>query len=121
MTAYSFNNIPLDDGYGNSYTYEVVEVSVPGYYRRQDGYNFTNGLIPTPPPRRAVELPVEEMTEEELEELFELFDYGTPLFGMMQTGDELPVYPFIFGGVGLAAIILFIVLGKKNKKGEAAR
>ena len=59
--------------------------------------------------------------EGELEELMELFDYGMPLWGEpMKTGDELPLYPIIFGGVGvlaLAALALLTAMNKRKKQG----
>ena len=64
--------------------------------------------------------PLAGLQEEELEDLVDLFDYGTPLWGeLLKTGDETPIYPFIFGGVGvaaLAALILLTVFGKKKKE-----
>ena len=53
------------------------------------------------------------LTVEELEELIELFDYKTPLYGdLLKTGDEVPVYPFIFAGVG-SLILLYAILRKR--------
>ena len=51
----------------------------------------------------------ERMTEEEFEDLLDMLDYGTPLWGMLGTGDETPAYPFVFAGIGAAAIIALIV------------
>ena len=116
--AYSFTNVPLDDGYGYTYTYTFREVAVPGYYTLQeDELNFTNGRIPETPLGAT---PRNLLTDEELEDLVDLLDYDTPLVGIQQTGDDIPLYPFIFGGLGIAAIAAFLVLGKKNRKGEAA-
>ena len=69
--------------------------------------NRTTG---TPPP------PFEGLTEEELEELFELMGYGTPLLGMLGTGDETPAYPYIFAAIGALAVIALVVFGKRRKK-----
>ena len=53
------------------------------------------------------------LTVEELEELIELFDYETPLYGeLLKTGDETPVYPFIFIGIGLL-ILLYVAFSKR--------
>ena len=83
------------------------------YAVKLSGTSITNSRLPgdTEPP------PFEELTEEELEELLELVDYNTPLFGqLLGTGDDIPVYPFIAGGVGLAAVLVFLILGKKQKR-----
>ena len=57
------------------------------------------------------------MNEEDLEELLTLYDYPMPLWGEpMKTGDEVPIYPIIFGGVGLCALIAVIVLSNMEKK-----
>ena len=57
-------------------------------------------------------------TEEELAELFDLFGYGTPLWGtgLLPTGDETPLYPFVFGGVGLMALLGWLITGRKKRK-----
>ena len=58
-----------------------------------------------------------EPTVEELEDLIELFGYGTPLWGgLLQTGDQLPIYPFVFGGFGLLALALLAILEQKRRK-----
>lgn len=132
---YAFEDLPADNGYGHEYVYTVREVAVEGYFQRVDGYNLINTRLPetpttptggttdytpsrpgTPPP------PFKDKTEEELEELTELFDYETPLWGgLLQTGDETPVWPYVFGGVGAAAAVGAIALfavGKRRKKGK---
>ena len=54
-----------------------------------------------------------DMTVEELEELVDLLDYETPLYGeLLKTGDEIPLYPFIFAGVGML-ILLFAIFRKR--------
>ena len=145
---YTFSNLPVDDGYGNTYTYELREDGVPGYYARIDGMNVTNTVIDgstpptptrdgeTPPPEgvtpnvpqkpedipeRKTGTPVphfEEMADEELEELFDLFGYGTPLYGMLGTGDQIPVWVWICAGAGVLALIAFIATGRKKKKAK---
>ena len=60
--------------------------------------------------------PFGSKSEGELEDLFDLFDYNTPLWGMMGTGDETPVYPYVFGGAGVLAVVALLVFGKKRKK-----
>lgn len=53
----------------------------------------------------------------ELADMFELFDYGVPLFGgLLGTGLEIPIYPFIFGGCGVLALVLVLVFGRKKKE-----
>jgi len=123
---YSFEDIPVDDGYGHRYTYSVREEGVPGYYMMMDGTTITNSLIPEVP-RAASErsdmtppAPYEEFGEEELEELLDLYGYPTPLFGntLLKTGDDMPIYPFIFAAIGAGAVIVLIIFGRK-RKGEA--
>jgi len=129
--AYSFTHVPKDDGYGHDYIYEISEQMVSGYYMMTDGYNLINVRVPdnppgrsrTPeggddqPPREPTPPPFDRFPEEGLEELIDLFDYDVPLWGgLLGTGFELPAYPFVFGGIGLAAIILLIVFGRKKKK-----
>ncbi len=135
---YTFQHLPLDNGYGHTYIYKVQEDGVPGYFNRVDGYNITNTpisivppptggttpnvpTVPTVPqdvPERHTGTPIpqfEELTDEELEELFDMFGYGTPLYGMLGTGDQVPVWVWICGGVGVLAVILFLITGKKKK------
>ena len=101
---------------------------MPGYYKRVNGMNLTNGLLPggnvpnvpdepteiqerggTPAPN------YEGLSDEELEDLFDMFGYGTPLYGMLGTGDQTPLYPFVFGGIGLLALALYMALRKRGK------
>ena len=133
---FSFDHIPEDDGFGNKYTYTIQEEAVNGYFARFDGSTITNTRLP----RRAY-MPalIEEdidyetfrdsgtplagfpMAENELEELLTLFDYPVPLWGEpMKTGDELPIYPIIFGSVGLCALIAVVVLSNMEKKKKRA-
>lgn len=145
---YTFGSLPVDDGYGNIYAYEVREDGVKGYYTRVDDMSVTNSVIDgstpptpttedgTPPPEgltpnvpqkpedvpeRKTGTPVphfEEKTDEELEELFDMFGYGTPLYGMLGTGDQVPVWVWICAGAGALALILFIATGRKKKKAK---
>ena len=110
---FSFNNLPADDGYGHRYTYTIREEAEDGYFMRQNGYDLSNTKLPAPPPPPP---PLEDETEEELEELVDLFDYDTPLFGMMKTGEETPMWPFISAAVGLLAILTLILMGRKKKR-----
>ena len=125
---YEFKDLPADDGYGHVYTYTIDEETVPGYYKRVNGMNLTNGLLPGGDvpnvPDEPTEIPerggtpapnYEGLSDEELEELFDMFGYGTPLYGMLGTGDETPLYPFVFGGIGLLALTLLLVLKKRGK------
>lgn len=121
--AYSFGTLPQDNGYGHVYAYEVTEQMVSGYYLTVDGYNLTNVRVPTrepgtPPEPRTPRF--REFPEEGLEELIDIFDYDVPLWGgLLGTGAEVPVYPFVFGGIGCAAVIVLIVFGRKKKKDAA--
>ena len=117
---YSFGRLPADDGYGNVYTYKLREDGVEGYFARIDGMNVTNtritdfemsGLVPkssTPLSRLA------SLTEAEMDGLMDVLGYGTPLFGMLDTGDETPLYPFLFGGAGLLALAMLLALRKRR-------
>lgn len=121
--AYSFGALPEDDGYGHVYAYEVTEQMVSGYYLTVDGYNLTNVRVPTrergtPPEPKTPRF--REFPEEGLEELIDIFDYDVPLWGgLLGTGSEVPLYPFVFAGIGVAALIVLIVFGRKKKKDAA--
>lgn len=117
---FSFQNIPVDDGYGNLYTYTLSEDSVSGYSGRVDDLIVTNSLRPEK--KELTELgvygtPLAGFDEAQLEDLMELSEYGTPLWGRpLKTGDELPLYPIVFGGIGAVALIALVVLMVVNKK-----
>ena len=140
---YTFQHLPVDDGYGNVYTYEVREDGVSGYFSRTDGTTFTNSLIdgsvPPPPtsdgetpptdgdvPKKPEDIPdrntgtpvprFEGMSDEELEDLFDMFGYGTPMYGMLGTGDQIPAWVWTCGSCGLLALALAILLGKRKKR-----
>ena len=117
---FTFQNVPVDDGYGNEYRYEIREDSVEGYVGRIEDFVVTNSKLPEP--EELTEFgrygtPLFGMGEPELEELLDLFDYGTPLWGRpLKTGDEMPLYPIVFGGIGLTALVALIILMVINKK-----
>ncbi len=119
---YAFSHLPTDDGYGNDYTYSIGEQMVSGYYTLTDGYNLTNVRVPNVPERpgelRSRRTPrIPPLSEEELEELIEIFDYGVPLWGgLLGTGDETPAYPFVFAGIGVAAVVALLVFSWRKKK-----
>jgi len=121
--AYSFGSLPMDNGYGHVYTYEVTEQMVSGYYLVVDGYNLMNVGVPTrergtPPEPRTPRF--RDFPEEGLEDLIDIFDYDVPLWGgLLGTGSEVPAYPFVFAGVGVAALIVLFVFGRKKKKDAA--
>lgn len=55
----------------------------------------------------------ENLTEEELEELLDLFDYQVPLYGdLLQTGDEVPPYVY----VSMFFAVIFLVVSMYIKK-----
>lgn len=128
--SYTFDNLPdIDSETGEPHVYSISEKMVSGYYTLTDGYDIINVLLPSvnPPsgktdPPRDHDVPhgiteIGEPSEEELEELIDLFDYGIPLWGeLLRTGDELPAYPFVFGGIAILAVILLIVINRKKKK-----
>lgn len=114
---YTFQNLPLDDGYGNTFTYSISEDTVPGYFTLLNGNNFTNTLLPETIEDN--ETPLGANSEEELENLVDLFDYGTPLFGeLLKTGDETPMYPYIFASIGALAIVILLVAGRRKRRLE---
>ena len=119
---FSFQNVPLDDGYGNEYHYTIREDAVKGYVGRADDFVLTNSKLPEREVEELTEFsrygtPLAGFGEPELEELLELYDYGTPLWGRpLQTGDDIPIYPIVFGGVGATALIALVVLMIVSKK-----
>ena len=127
---YTFKHLPADNGYGHVYTYTIDEDTVPGYYKRVSGTTITNGMLPPDgdipnvpdqpreiPERGGTPAPVfEDLTDEELEELFDMFGYGTPLYGMLGTGDQIPVWVWVCGGVGIVALAMAILMGRKKRK-----
>ncbi len=126
---YTFKHQPMDDGYGNAYTYTVREDDVAGFYGRVDGMDLFNTTLTRPdrpgtPTRRVLtritDTPVPkfaQMNAEEVDDLMEMLNYNTPLWGqLLGTGDNTPVYPYVFGGVGLLAILALVIFGRKKKK-----
>lgn len=130
--TYSFGSLPEDDGYGHEYTYTVREAAVPGYFARYDGLNVTNTYLGETPPapngetpdgakgilNRKTSTPAPNfggMTEEEFNDLLDMLGYGTPLFGILGTGDETPAWPFVFGGIGLLALALALLYRRRQR------
>ena len=108
--TYTFDNLPDNDGYGRYYTYTVSEQMVPGYWLRVEGYDLHNT------PQIFEPVTFSRFREEELEDLLDIFDYGVPLWGgLLGTGDEIPVYPFAFGGLGLLALVAYLLYNRKRK------
>ena len=124
--TYSFMRLPKRDELGNEYTYTISEQIVSGYFGRVSGFDLINDLVPITTTTdedegttiREYNTPLGFLTEMDLEELVDLFDYGTPLYGMLGTGDEIPVYPFIFAGAGIVALIALVVGSRKKRKGQ---
>jgi hypothetical protein len=122
---FSFQDLPYDDGFGHVYTYEFREEPTEGYYSRMRSdneivnypleYEYFDGLG-TPLAG------FDNETEEDLEELIELFGYDSPLWGeqLLPTGDDIPPYVLAFGGVGLTALIALIVITIMNKRKQQA-
>ncbi len=86
--SFTFQHLPVDDGYGNIYNYEIREDGVNGYFSRIDGTTVTNSLI----------------------------DGSTPLYAMLGTGDTVPAWVWICGSCGLLALALAILLGKRKRR-----
>ena len=133
---YDFGKLPTDDGLGVDYTYEIREDGVAGYYAQIEGANVTNVLLLSEEPRNqdnAGDMPkgvtslenwntgtpqpgFGDLSEDEIEELFDVFGYGTPLWGIMPTGDETPAWPMAFAGAGALALIAVFILTRKRRK-----
>ncbi|MBR4441646.1 MAG: Cna B-type domain-containing protein [Clostridia bacterium] len=121
---YSFGKQPLDDGYGHAYSYTMVEDGVDGYFSRVKGTNVTNTRLPEKPhePPKKRRPSFTRLTDEELDELLDLFDYETPLWGgLLGTGYETPVWPYVSAGVGALAVIGLVVTRKRRKHGDTKR
>ena len=113
--TYTFADLPDNDGFGDYYTYTVSEQLVSGYWPRVDGYDLYNTIHTEEPDPNVYDL--RKMNENELEELVTIMDYGVPLWGgLLGTGDEIPAYPVVFGGIGLLALAAYIVLNRKTKR-----
>lgn len=133
--SYSFDRLPLDDGYGHSYAYAVREDGVQGYFARYNGFNVTNTrLVKRPlaeeapdanePPEEGIEesntgTPAPRfslLTDEELEKLLDLWGYRSPSSGMLlATGDEIPWWVFAACGAGILAIALLLATRKRKR------
>ena len=134
---FAFEDLPMDDGYGNAYSYSVRAEGTAGYFDRVDGYDIhmtrlklpaetggsgvggqttaeqaqalENRRTGTPPPG------FEALLEDDLAGMIEIMDYDTPLWGgLMDTGDDVPVYPFVFAGLGLLALAALAALRRKK-------
>ena len=55
-----------------------------------------------------------QFTDEELEALFDFWGYQTPLYGILQTGDEVPIGIIFAGLIGILCLILYFILRKHN-------
>jgi pilin isopeptide linkage protein len=113
--AYTFRNLPTSDGRSTLYTYAINEAAVPGYAKSIRGYDITNTYVPTQPikPKKP------SYTPEDWEMLLTLLDERIPLYGgLLKTGDEVPVYPFVFGGLGLIAALLVIISDRRRRSAK---
>ena len=119
----------VQDENGQMYTYTVAEKLVHGYYTIVDGYDITNVLLPSEVPNDGTdpENPTPDiktprgfappsLTEAELQNLISLLDYGVPLWGgLLGTGDEVPAYPYVFTGIGFAALLALALTIRKKR------
>ena len=115
--AYSFGSLPTSDGLMTAYTYTINERSVPNYAYSVNGYNLTNTYVPPSeePPTEPKEKP--KYTPENWEELVTFLDAEVPLYGgLLKTGEDTPLYPYVFGGLGLLALILSTLSGRRRRK-----
>lgn len=126
--TYTFSNLPKDDGYGHTYSYGIREDGVKGYFAGYNGYDIVNTLLVPKAGETDPDIvaqgtgaplsPFTELTDEQLEELIDLFDYNTPQWGgLLPTGDETPLYPYIFGGIGAAALVLLAATRRRRRRG----
>ena len=130
---YSFDHLPTDDGLGVDYAYELREDGVPGYFAQIDGANVTNTLQLDEQPQgdggdtpkgvtldnRNTGTPLPgfgQLTEAELEELYDVFGYGTPLWGILPTGDETPAWPYAFAAAGALALLALVLMKRKRRE-----
>ena len=115
--SYTFTNVPTSDPEtGIDYVYTIGEAAVSGYYTITDGMNLVNTLLPvtSDEPEGFARI---QPNMADLLDMIQLFGYETPLWGtLLKTGLEVPAYPFIFGGLGVAALILLAVLSRKKRK-----
>lgn len=119
--SYTFDGLPLDDGYGHTYQYAIREDPVEGYYTGYLGDDIVN--IYTPIMTQNIDgygtAGFGQMSEQELEDLLELLGYLAPKAGVpMQTGDEIPLWPFIYGAIGVFALALYLFLYKRRDAGR---
>ena len=115
--AYSFGSLPTSDGLMTAYTYTINERAVPNYAHSVNGYNLTNTYVPPSeePPTEPKEKP--KYTPENWEELVTFLDAEVPLYGgLLKTGEDTPLYPYVFGGLGLLALILSTLSGRRRRK-----
>ena len=57
-----------------------------------------------------------KFTEQMFSDLLMLLNYDTPLFGMLATGDETPVYPYVFGGIGVLALAAWLLTVRRKRR-----
>jgi LPXTG-motif cell wall-anchored protein len=101
-----------------TYAYTVNERAVASYARSVRDFNLTNTYVPPPseePPTEIKKKPT--YTPENWEELVTLLDAEVPLYGgLLKTGEETPLYPYVFGGLGLLALIAAALSGRRRRK-----
>ena len=119
--AIQMDDMPMDDGYGHAYTYTFQEHPVAGYYMRMADGVILNARIPDHLTETQDAYPFDSFTAEELEELIHVFDYSTPLYNILGTGNEIPLYIYLAGAAGLTALVLliFLTIRQKRKKADA--
>jgi LPXTG-motif cell wall-anchored protein len=116
--AYAFRNLPTSDGLTTTYTYAISEKMVPGYVRSVNGSDLTNTYVPPLVPKDTPKKP--PYTPENWEKLITLLDEEIPLYGgLLKTGEEIPLYPFVFGGIGLLALAAVLLADRRKRKGKS--
>ena len=124
--SYSFENLARVDERGNEYVYTVSEKMVAGYYGvvLPDG-TLVNTLIPgvvtpddeTDPRPGTPEMPFSKLNDAQLTDLLQVIEYEVPLYGeLLGTGAETPLYPFVFAGLGMLALLVLAIEERRKSK-----
>ena len=73
-------------------------------------------LTLAPPPKGYVVNFKHNPNRSRVKGMFDLFGYGTPLYGILGTGDAIPAWVWGCACGGILALILAIFLGKRRER-----